>query len=471
MRKQLAQPILSHVVIGDLAEGNYCVTRVNNQVIFVEHAAPGDIMDIQIIKNKRGYATAVPLHLHTPSPLRTKPFCNHFGVCGGCQWQHVSYPAQLAAKEQLVKDKLIRLGHIDNPPVAPILAANPIQYYRNKLEYTFSSKRWLTKEEIKADQPLEKQALGFHKPGYFDKVVEIQHCYLQEDPSNAIRLAVRQLAQEQGTTFYDFHNHQGALRNLIIRTASTGEVMVIVQFGTAQETEVKQMMQSIHIQFPELTSLQYVVNTKFNETFYDLPVHCYAGKPFITEVIDGLHWQIGPKSFFQTNSTQAAVLYRTVAKLADLKGDELVFDLYTGVGTIAHYLARKARQVIGIEMVEGAIQDAQTNATLNHLNNVSFYGGDMKDILQATYVAAWGKPQVVVTDPPRAGMHPDVIQQLLALAPEKIVYVSCNPSTQARDIALLATRYQLTQAQPIDMFPHTSHVENIALLVRRSIID
>lgn len=467
MKKQLPQPIIPQVLIGDLAEGNYCVTRVNNQVIFVDQAAPGDIMDIQIIKKKRGYATAIPVHLHTPSPARTTPFCSHFGVCGGCQWQHVSYPAQLAAKEQLVKDKLIHLARIHNPPVAQILGADPIQYYRNKLEYTFSNKRWLSTEEIKGQQPIDRQALGFHKPGYFDKVVEIQHCYLQGGPSNDIRLSVGHFAREQGMTFYDFRTHEGDLRNLIIRTTSTGEVMVIVQFGTAQESEIEQMMQFVHHQFPQLTSLQYVVNTKFNETFYDLPVHCYAGKPFITEVIDGLQWQIGPKSFFQTNATQAGVLYRTVANLANLQGDELVFDLYTGVGTIAHYLARQARHVVGIEMIEGAIQDAQTNATLNQLKNVSFYVGDMKDILQAPYVAAWGKPQVVVTDPPRAGMHPDVVQQLLALEPEKIVYVSCNPATQARDIALLATQYQLVQAQPIDMFPHTSHVENVALLVRK----
>lgn len=467
MKNKLPQPIIPQVLIGDLAEGNYCVARVNNQVVFVEHAAPGDMMDIRLIKKKHGYATAVPLQLHTPSPVRTTPFCNHFGVCGGCQWQHISYPAQLKAKEQMVKDKLTHLGHIPNPPVAPILAADPIQYYRNKLEYTFSTKRWLTKEEIQAEKPLDRQALGFHKPGYFDKVVEIQHCYLQGDPSNAIRLAVRQLAREQGLTFYDFHTHQGALRNLIIRNTSSKEVMVIVQFGTVQESAITKMMQSIQVQFPELTSLQYVVNTKFNETFYDLPVHCYAGKPFITEVIDGLQWQIGPKSFFQTNSSQAEILYRTVAALADLQGHELVFDLYTGVGTIAHYLARKARQVIGIEMIEGAIQDAQTNAALNQINNVSFYVGDMKDILQADYLAAWGKPQLVVTDPPRAGMHPTVIEQLLALEPDKIVYVSCNPATQARDIALLTAKYKLLQAQPIDMFPHTSHVENVALLIKK----
>jgi 23S rRNA (uracil1939-C5)-methyltransferase len=468
MKKQLTQPIISQVLIGDLAEGNQCVARIDNQVVFVENAVPGDIMDIQIIKKKRGYATAVPVRLHTPSPVRTTPFCSHFGTCGGCQWQHVSYAAQLEAKEQLVIDKLTRLGQISNPTVAKILPADPIRYYRNKLEYTFSNKRWLTSEEIKSEQPLDRQALGFHKPGYFDKVVEIQHCYLQEEPSNAIRLAVGAFARSQEMTFYDFRTHQGTLRNLIVRTTTLGETMVVVQFGTATKAAIQAMMQFIHDQFPQLTSLQYVVNTKFNETFYDLPVHCYAGEPFIVEVIDGLRWQIGPKSFFQTNPTQAAVLFKTVETLAALQGHELVFDLYTGVGTIAHYLARKARQVVGIEMVEGAIQDAQANAALNQLSNVDFYVGDMKDILQSPAVAAWGKPEVVVTDPPRAGMHPDVVQQLLELAPQKIIYVSCNPATQARDIALLSSSYQLVQAQPIDMFPHTSHVENVALLDRKS---
>jgi 23S rRNA (uracil1939-C5)-methyltransferase len=466
MAPKYKQQIIKDVIIGDLAEGNRCVARVDNQVVFVEQAAPGDIMDIQIMKKKRGYAEAIPVHLHKPGPNRVKPFCVHFGVCGGCQWQHIDYSAQLAAKEQLVKDKLTRLGRIANPPVAKILAADPIQYYRNKLEYTFSNKRWLTQQEIQSDQPLDKYALGFHKPSYFDKVVDIQHCYLQTEPSNTIRLAVGQFAREHGYSFYDFRSHQGLLRNLIVRTTSTGEVMVIVQFGESHEGQIVHMMDFIQKKFPTLTSLQYVINTKFNETFYDLAVHCYAGQPFITEVIDGLQWQIGPKSFFQTNSTQAKVLYQTVADLANLQGHELVYDLYTGVGTIAHFLARKARQVVGIEMIEGAVKDAQINAQLNQLNNVSFWLGDMKDIFNEELLKECGRPDIIVTDPPRAGMHPDVVHQLLRVAPEKIIYVSCNPATQARDIHDLQDRYVLTHAQPIDMFPHTSHVENVAVLVK-----
>jgi 23S rRNA (uracil1939-C5)-methyltransferase len=467
MASKYKQDIIKGVTIGDLAEGNRCVTRVDNQVIFVEQAAPGDIMDIQILKKKRGYAEAIPVQLHKSGPSRIQPFCMHFGVCGGCQWQHIDYTTQLAAKEQLVKDKLIRLGRIANPPVAKILAADPIQYYRNKLEYTFSNKRWLTQQEIQSDQPLDRYALGFHKPGYFDKVVDIQHCHLQAEPSNAIRLAIRQFAREQGYSFYDFRTHQGLLRNLIVRTTSTGEVMVIVQFGELQEASIVHMMDFIQEKFPTLTSLQYVVNTKYNETFYDLEVHCYAGKPFITEVIDGLQWQIGPKSFFQTNSMQAKVLYQIVANLANLQGHELVYDLYTGVGTIAHFLARQARQVVGIEMIEGAIKDAQINAQLNHLNNVSFWLGDTKDIFNEQLLKECGMPDIIVTDPPRAGMHPDVVQQLLRVAPERIIYVSCNPATQARDIHDLQDRYELTHVQPIDMFPHTSHVENVALLVKK----
>ncbi|OJW71270.1 MAG: 23S rRNA (uracil-5-)-methyltransferase RumA [Candidatus Amoebophilus sp. 36-38] len=468
MAHKYKQQLIKNVVIGDLAEGNRCVARVDNQVIFVEQAAPGDVMDIQITKKKRGYAEAIPVELHTPGPNRVEPFCIHFGICGGCQWQHIAYEAQLVAKEQLVRDKLTRLGRIVTPPVAKILAAEPTVYYRNKLEYTFSNKRWLSEEEIQSNQPLNRDALGFHKPGYFDKVVDITHCHLQAEPSNVIRLAIARFVRERGFSFYDFKNHQGLLRNLIIRTTLTGEVMVLVQFGQANEADITATMEFIQSQFPTLTSLQYVINTKFNETFYDLPVACYAGKPFITEIIDGLQWRIGPKSFFQTNSTQAKVLYKTVEALANLQGHELVYDLYTGVGTIAHFLARKARHVVGIEMIEGAIEDAKINAALNHLTNVSFWLGDMKDVFNEDLLAACGKPDLIVVDPPRAGMHPAVIQQLLAVAPEKIIYVSCNPATQARDLYELQEKYELTHAQPIDMFPHTSHVENVALLVRKA---
>eukprot|EP01132_Coremiostelium_polycephalum_P003039 gene3039-3800_t len=467
MSKKNKPVIIEAVVMDRLAEGNQCVARIDQQVIFVEQAAPGDVMDIQVIRKKRGYAEAVPLRLIQPSPHRVQPFCDHFGVCGGCQWQHIDYATQLAAKEQLVKDKLSRIGHIDNPPVAKILGGHPNRYYRNKLEYTFSNNRWLTQEEIQEAHLLDKQALGFHKPGYFDKVVPIQNCHLQAEPTNAIRLALGQFAKEQGYRFYDFRSHQGLLRNLIVRTASTGEVMVVVQFGTNDEDSIQQVMEFLHKKFPTLTSLQYVVNTKFNETFYDLEVLCYAGKSFITETIDGLHWQIGPKSFFQTNTAQAQVLYRTIEQLANLQGTELVYDLYSGVGTIAHVLARKARQVVGIEMVEGAVNDAKVNAQLNQLHNVSFFVGDMKDIFNETLLTTCGRPDIIVTDPPRAGMHPDVIRQLLQVAPTKIIYVSCNPATQARDIEMLQEKYLLTHAQPIDMFPHTSHVENVAVLVKK----
>ncbi len=467
MKKNYQKPILYHIPIETLGEGNYGIAHAEGKKIIVDNVAPGDVVDIQILKKKHGIVTGMPLKIHEESPLRTPPFCSHFPVCGGCQWQHINYDTQLATKEKLVKEKLITFAHMPDPPIRPTLGADPTQYYRNKLEYTFSTRRWLTPEEVASQQLFDQPALGFHKKGYFDKVINIQHCYLQEDPSNAIRMAIDQFARENDITFYDVRNHTGALRNLIIRTFSTKEVMVIVQFGYAQEGEITQLMAFIKAQFPCLTSLQYVVNTKLNETFHDLPVHCYAGKPFITEEIDGLRWQIGPKSFFQTNSMQAKVLYRTVAQLADLQGDELVWDLYTGVGTIAHYLAKHANHVIGIELVENAIADAKENALLNNIHNVSFYAGDMKDTLQQPYVRDHGAPQLIVADPPRAGMHPDVIQQLLEVAAERIIYVSCNPTTQAKDISLLASKYALQAAQPIDMFPHTSHVENVALLVKR----
>lgn len=467
MKKTYQSPLLYRVPMGELGDGNYCITHVEGKKILVDNVAPGDVVDLQILKKKHGSLMGMAIRVHEESPVRTTPFCSHFLACGGCQWQHINYATQLATKEKLVKDKLITLAHISDPPILPILAADPTQYYRNKLEYTFSTRRWLTPEEIASQQAFDQLALGFHKKGYFDKVISIEHCFLQVDPSNAIRMAVDKFARTHGITFYDFRNNTGALRNLIIRTFSTNEVMVIVQFGHAQEAEITQLMGFLQETFPSLTSLQYVVNTKLNETFHDLPVYCYAGKPFITEEIDGLRWQIGPKSFFQTNSMQAKTLYRTVAQLADLQGDELVWDLYTGVGTIAHYLAAKAKHVIGIELIENAIADAKENALLNNIHNVSFYAGDMKDTLQQPCVRGYGEPQLIVVDPPRAGMHPDVIQQLLEVAAERIIYVSCNPTTQAKDISLLASKYTLQQAQPIDMFPHTSHVENVALLVRK----
>ena len=465
-RKQL--PVLRQVTIGDMVEKGRCIARVDDFVLFVTQVAPGDVADLQIVRKKKGYAEAIPLRIHQPGEARTTPFCTHFGVCGGCQWQHVHYAAQLAAKERLVREKLVHLGQFQDPPVAPILAADPTTYYRNKLEFTFSNKRWLSTEEIQANTPLNRNAVGFHRPGFFDKIVGIDHCYLQAAPSNAIRTALAQWAQTQGLRFYDLREHQGLLRNLVIRTTSTGQVMVVVQFGEPAAGQIEQVMSYLQTQFPQLTSLQYVVNTKKNETFYDLPVQVYAGQPFITEQLDGLQFRIGPKSFFQTNTAQAEVLYRKIKALAGLQGDELLYDLYTGVGSIAIFLAQYVRHVVGIEVTAAAIADAKDNAALNGLTNTTFIAGEVEHLLNEAFFATHSTPDVIVTDPPRAGMHPRVLQQLLQIAPRRLVYVSCNPATQARDLALLREKYQLVTAQPVDMFPHTSHVENIALLTLTS---
>jgi len=468
MATRVFKEVLEQVVIGDMVEQGRCIARVDGLVLFVTRVAPGDVVDLRIIRKKKGFAEAVPVHIHSAGHARVQPFCQHFGVCGGCQWQHVSYAEQLAAKERLVLEKLIHIGHLQAPCVAPILSANPTEYYRNKLEFTFSNNRWLSTAEIKEHTLLDRYALGFHRPGYFDKVVDITHCYLQPAPSNAIRSTVAQFAKAHGLSFYDLRQHSGLLRNLIIRTATTGEVMVIVQFGQAVADKIEQVMHHLQTQFPQLTSLQYVVNTKKNETFYDLPVHLYHGQPCITEQIDVLKFRIGPKSFFQTNAVQAQVLYKKIRELADLRDDEILYDLYTGVGSIAIFLARYARHAVGIDVTEAAIADAQANARLNDVVNTTFVAGEVEQLLDAQFLSTHGKPHVIVTDPPRAGMHPRVIKQLLYIAPERIVYVSCNPATQARDILLLSEQYQLVTAQPVDMFPHTSHVENIALLTRKS---
>jgi len=466
-KKRFSPEEISHVTIERLAEGNQAICRVGDKVIFVTQAVPGDIMDIAVTRQRKDYAEAHPIYLHQPGPSRQEPFCAHFGSCGGCQWQHVSYDRQLAEKTQQVIEKITRIAKIEKPPVATIIPADQPTYYRNKLDYTFSNKRWLSEYEIASGIAIDRRAIGFHKAGSFDKVIDIQHCYLQNAPSNEIRLAIKAFAIKEGYSFYDINNQTGLLRNLIIRTAETGQVMVIIQFGATDELKIDRLMAFIDEQFPQLDSLQYVINTKLNDTFYDLPVHCYKGKPFIIEKIDELQWQIGPNSFFQTNTLQAAKLYQNIMELAQLQGNELIFDLYAGVGTITHFLAKKARQVIGIESVAGAVDDAKKNAKLNNLDNVSFLLGDMKDLFQEICNSTYGKPDVIVTDPPRAGMHPHVIKQLLNLGTEKIIYVSCNPATQARDMYLLKEMYHLAHAQPIDMFPHTSHVENVALLVKK----
>ena len=464
---QREQETIARVVIGEMIEGGRCIARVDGLVIFVTQVSPGDLADLKIIRKKKGYAEAVPVQIHSRGSVYVRPFCQHFGVCGGCQWQHVTYAAQLAAKERMVLEKLLHIAKLEAPNVAPILGADPTEYYRNKLEFTFSNKRWLSSAEIEGDTPLERSALGFHRPGYFDKVVDVAHCHLQAAPSNEIRDCLAVFAREEGLSFYDLRQKHGLLRNLIIRTTSTGEVMVIVQFGQADLAAIEGVMHHLQTQFPTLTSLQYVVNTKGNETFYDLPVQCYHGQCFITETLNALHFRIGPKSFFQTNTLQAEVLYEKIRELADLRGDEILYDLYTGVGSIAIFLAQHVRQVVGVEVTEASIADAKVNAELNNIANTTFVVGEVERVVDAAFLATHGQPEVVVIDPPRAGLHPHVITQLLQIAPERIVYVSCNPATQARDIALLSEQYLLVTAQPVDMFPHTSHVENIALLAKK----
>lgn len=449
-----------------VAEGK-CLARHNNMVIFVAGAAPGDVVDLRITRKKKKFYEAEPVHFHELSELRVQPFCEHFGTCGGCKWQHIGYDTQLHFKQKQVKDNLERIGKVPLPEFDPILGSEKTRYYRNKLEYTFSNTSWLTKEQIESGQDFDRDALGFHIPGRFDKILDIKHCYLQPDPSNAIRLEVRKYAKEHNLPFFDIVKQEGYMRNLIIRTANTGEVMVIVQVYEDRPEEMQALMEHLDKTFPEITSLQYVVNSKGNETFHDLEVVCYKGLPYIHEEMEGIKFRVGPKSFYQTNADQAYELYKKTRELANLTGDELVYDLYTGAGTIANFVAKQAREVIGIEYVPSAIEDAKINSQINNIANTTFYAGDMKDILSDELISRHGRPDVVITDPPRAGMHEDVVQKLLQVHPNRIVYVSCNPATQARDVEWLSEKYEVTRVQPVDMFPQTHHVENIVLLTAK----
>jgi 23S rRNA (uracil1939-C5)-methyltransferase len=401
---------------------------------------------------------------HAYSEDRIEPFCAHFGTCGGCKWQHITYELQQQYKRQQVVDQFERIAKIPIPEVAPLLASANTQYYRNKLDFTFSNSRWLTREEINSDQEFERNALGFHIPKMFDKIIDIEHCYLQGGISNAVRNGLRAFARANGISFYAIRNQVGVLRNLIIRTTSTGQTMVIVQFGENDPESISKVMTYLKAAFPEITSLLYVINTKGNETFHDLDLVTYAGLPYIEEQMEGLRFRIGPKSFYQTNSEQAYELYKVVRDQAQLKGNEVVYDLYTGTGTIANFVAKQAKQVIGVEYVAAAIEDAKLNSQLNGIDNTLFYAGDMKDILNDEFMANHAKPDLIITDPPRAGMDEKVIDMLLRIAAPVIVYVSCNPATQARDLALLGERYQVELVQPVDMFPQTYHVENVVRL-------
>lgn len=447
------------------------MAKVNELVIFVPYVVPGDVVDLQVKRKKSHYAEAVAVKFHEKSPLRTEPFCSHFGVCGGCKWQCLSYEEQLKYKQKQVFDNLTRIGKVELPEFRPILGSEKTRFYRNKLEFTFSNKRWLTEEEVKQDVKYDQMnAVGFHIPGAFDKVLAIDKCWLQDDISNQIRNAVRDYAYAHNFPFFDLRTQEGLLRNIMIRTSSTGELMVVLQCKVTDgegRRKMEEILQFMADSFPQITSLMYVINNKCNDTIGDLDVEVFKGNDHIFEEMEGLRFKVGPKSFYQTNSEQAYNLYKVAREFAGLTGNELVYDLYTGTGTIANFVARQARKVVGIEYVPEAIEDAKVNSALNGIDNTLFYAGDMKDILTNDFIAEHGRPDVIITDPPRAGMHNDVIDVILAAEPKCIVYVSCNPATQARDLQLLDGKYKVTAVQPVDMFPHTHHVENVVQLERR----
>ena len=470
-RKKKELPLLEKVTITDVAAEGKAVAKVNELVIFVPYVVPGDVVDLQVKRKKNHYAEAVAVKFHEKSPLRTEPFCSHFGVCGGCKWQCLSYEEQLKYKQKQVFDNLTRIGKVELPEFRPILGSEKTRFYRNKLEFTFSNKRWLTEEEVKQDVKYDQMnAVGFHIPGAFDKVLAIDKCWLQDDISNQIRNAVRDYAYAHNFPFFDLRTQEGLLRNIMIRTSSTGELMVVLQCKVTDDEgrrKMEEILQFMADSFPQITSLMYVINNKCNDTIGDLDVEVFKGNDHIFEEMEGLRFKVGPKSFYQTNSEQAYNLYKVAREFAGLTGNELVYDLYTGKGTIANFVARQARKVVGIEYVPEAIEDAKVNSALNGIDNTLFYAGDMKDILTNDFIAEHGRPDVIITDPPRAGMHNDVIDVILAAEPKRIVYVSCNPATQARDLQLLDGKYKVTAVQPVDMFPHTHHVENVVQLERR----
>lgn len=463
--------ILEGILVADAAAEGKCIARLDDMVVFVEGAVPGDVVDVEVFKKKKSYMETKVVKLVKPSEQREEPFCEHFGVCGGCKWQNLQYKYQLIYKQRQVVDCLTRLGKIELPEITAILGSKQTQFYRNKLEYTFSNKRWLKYEEIdKASRgDIENMnALGFHIPGRFDKILDIETCYLQEEPSNSIRLAIRAYALKHNLSFFDLRDQQGLLRNLIIRTSSTGELMVIMVFHHHDEQAVAGLMEHINTQFPQITSLLYIINSKRNDTIQDQEIITYKGCDYILEQMGDLKFKIGPKSFYQTNSEQAHELYKIAAQLANIQAHETVYDLYTGTGTIANFVAHRAKKVVGVEYVPEAIEDAHENSKLNGITNTVFYAGDMKDVLSDSFVQENGHPDVIITDPPRVGMHENVVKKLLELKAQRIVYVSCNPATQARDLQLLDEAYKCMSVQPVDMFPHTHHVENVVLLELRN---
>ncbi len=472
-RKKKPLPLLENITITGVAAEGKALTKVDGLAVFVPYVVPGDVVDLQIKRKKHSYAEAEAVRFHHYSDLRSEPFCKHFGVCGGCKWQCLPYEEQLRHKQQQVEDNLTRIGKVELPPIMPILGSRLQREYRNKLEFGFSNKKWLTTEQVISGEKFDNMnAVGFHIPGAFDKILDIEECHLMDGLNNRIRNGIRAYALEHGLTFFDLRAQVGLLRNIMLRTSATGEVMLLVQFCIRDaETERPQamaLMEHLHTAFPEITSLLWVNNTKANDTIGDLDVQTYAGADFIYEEMEGLRFKVGPKSFYQTNTEQAYELYKVARNFAALTGNELVYDLYTGTGTIANFVARQAGKVIGIEYVPEAIEDAKVNAELNGLDNTLFFAGDMKDILNREFIERYGRPDVIITDPPRAGMHGDVVDTILFAAPKRIVYVSCNPATQARDLQLLDRDYRVEAVQPVDMFPQTHHVENVVLLTRRN---
>lgn len=463
--------ILEGILVGTMASEGKCVARVDGQVIFVQGAAPGDLVDVEIIKTRKNFLEGKVINIQKPSAERTEPFCIHFGLCGGCSWQHINYQTQLHYKQKQVADNLERIGGLTLPPIRPIIPSTNTRLYRNRLDFTFSAQRWLTKNEFETNTAKNPEpGLGFHIPRMFDKVFDVKECHLQGNFSNEIRLSVRETASRNNIPFFDLRKQIGFLRTLTVRSSSKGEVMVILQVTYDKMEWIEKILVQLEKQFPAIVSFNYIINGKRNDTFHDLDVICWKGKPYIEESMltpDGsatLTFRVGPKSFYQTNSEQAYHLYKAAWELAGLKGSELVYDLYTGTGTIANFVSNHCRKVIGLEYVSAAIEDAKINSEINGISNTEFFAGDIKDLLDDSFLATHGRPDVVITDPPRAGMHEDVCRMLLKAAPEKIVYVSCNPATQARDLGILSEKYQIKEIQPVDMFPHTMHVENVVKL-------
>lgn len=467
MGRKKVLPLLENVEIVDIAAEGNSISKVDGKILFVPQGIPGDIVDVQVTRKRTNFMEGKIVALKKPSLSRIEPFCSHFGICGGCKWQHLPYEMQLAWKEKQVTENIKRIGQVEVEKVYPIMASANERFYRNKLEYTFSNNRWLPKELINGADFVREPGVGFHIPGMFDKVLDIAYCYHQPDPSNEIRLSVKKFVMENNLSFFDLRSKVGLMRNLIIRNTNLNQWMVIVVFGENNEEQIQKVLNHISVTFPDITSLMYVVNQKVNDTIHDQEVKLYKGLPYIVETMEDLKFKVGPKSFFQTNSLQAYNLYSVARKFAKLTGKEVIYDLYTGTGTIANFVAHQAKKVIGIEYIVDAIEDAKENSKINNIDNTYFFAGDMKDILVQNFIDKNGKPDIIITDPPRAGMHPDVVKAILYASPQKIVYVSCNPATQARDIQLISESYSVAEIQPVDMFPHTHHVENVALLIRK----